>query len=169
MNDTAETIATLDTSLARRRDRRACCVRRREAERSVRSVAIVVVREHGKDVLEVRLVQDEQPVKTLHANGAHEPFRHPVGVSRRLHRSRVMRDKRSESRIPSIPFMGVSSDGSTADTRGVRSASISTMTQGSSPDCRCRGPISSLRIRPWCLRQVGRISGTRISVASLIC
>ena len=49
-------------------------MKRREAERSVRSVAIVVVRKHGEDVLEERLVEDEQPVKTLRANGAHEPF-----------------------------------------------------------------------------------------------
>jgi hypothetical protein len=81
VNHTTETIATLDTSLAplrRRRERRAFRVRRSEGQRSVRSVDVVVVHEGGKGPLELLVVQDQQPVQTLRANGAHEPLRLPV-------------------------------------------------------------------------------------------
>jgi hypothetical protein len=40
-----------------------------------------------KHPLKMLLVQDQQPVETLRANGAHEPLRHPVrlrGAKRRL-------------------------------------------------------------------------------------
>jgi len=84
-----ETIATLDPSLVplcSRRDPRTVRVRCSEGQGSVRPVAVVVVDEDVEEPLEVLLVQDQQPVETLRANGAHEPFRHPVrprGAKRR--------------------------------------------------------------------------------------
>jgi hypothetical protein len=60
VNHTAETIATLDTSLAalrRWRRWRRCRAWRREGQRSMRPVAIVMIRENGKDPLEMLVVQ----------------------------------------------------------------------------------------------------------------
>jgi hypothetical protein len=80
-NHTAETIATLDTSLARdccSRERSACRMGRSEAQCSVRSVDVVVIHEDGEDPFEVLSVQDQQPVETLRAHGPHKPLGHPV-------------------------------------------------------------------------------------------
>ena len=52
MNHTTETIATLDTSLAplrRRRHRRRCQTRRREGQRSMWAVAVVMLHEDVED------------------------------------------------------------------------------------------------------------------------
>ena len=68
MNHATEPITTHDTNLApfgSRRQPRAHRTRRREAERSMRPVAIVMVNEARDDVLEVLLVEDQQPVETL--------------------------------------------------------------------------------------------------------
>ena len=81
MKHATETIATLDTSLAPLCYRRwwpACRVRRSEPQRSVRSVAVVVVHEDGEDLLEVLSIQNQQPVETLRPKGAHEPLRDSV-------------------------------------------------------------------------------------------
>jgi hypothetical protein len=53
-------------------------MRRFEAERAMRPVALVVGDEATQDVLEMRFVQDQQPVETLRANRAHEALRHAV-------------------------------------------------------------------------------------------
>jgi hypothetical protein len=37
-----------------------------------------MIHEHGEDSLEVLLIQDQQPVETLRANGSHKPLGHPV-------------------------------------------------------------------------------------------
>ena len=81
MNHTTETIATLDSSLARRRrrhDRWACRARRSEAQRSVRSVTVVVIYEDADSPLELLLVQDQQPVQTFRTSRAREPLRDAV-------------------------------------------------------------------------------------------
>ena len=81
VNHTTEPIATQDTSLGplrRRHERRTSRVRRIEVQCSMRSVAIVVVREDGENLLKVLLVEDQQPVETLRPNGAYEPLRHAV-------------------------------------------------------------------------------------------
>ena len=68
MNHTTETIATLDTSLAafrRWRHGPTCRAGRREGQRSMRPVAIVMIREHSEDPLKMLVVQDQQPVETL--------------------------------------------------------------------------------------------------------
>jgi hypothetical protein len=85
VNHTAETVATLDTSLARRHRRRdcwACRARRCEAQRSMRPVIVVVIHEHPEGPLEMLLVQDQQPVQTLRTNGAHKSLRHSVRLNR---------------------------------------------------------------------------------------
>lgn len=43
-------------------------------------VFAVMGREQVENTLKVCLVQNEQPVETLRADGAHEPLRHPVGL-----------------------------------------------------------------------------------------
>ena len=81
MNYSTETIATLDTNrdpLGYRRPQQRSRVRRLEAQRSMRPVAIVVVGVQRDGSLEVLLIQDQQPVETLRANGAYEAFRHAV-------------------------------------------------------------------------------------------
>jgi hypothetical protein len=65
-----------------------------------------MVDERREDVFEVRLVEDQQPVETLRAHRPHEPLRHTVGVSSRLHRVRAVRHKPSGLPIPFIPCMG---------------------------------------------------------------
>ena len=142
--------------------------RRVLVERQMRARGRVVLDVALQDAAKPGCAQDDDVIEALSSHRSDEPFGVRVGVSRRVHRLRAMRDKRSESRIPSIPSMGMSSDGSTAGIRGVKIEFISTMTQGTSPGCRCRGPISSPRIRPWCSGPGGPISGTTISVASRI-
>ena len=75
--------------------------------------------------------QHDDVIEALAPNGSDESLRVGVGVSRRLHRPRVVRHKPFASPIPSIRCMGVSSDGSTAGRRGVRIASTSTTMPGS--------------------------------------
>ena len=58
MNPTTETVATLDTSLTRRRHGRwTCRVGRSQDQRSVGPVAVVVSHEHVEDALKMLLVQ----------------------------------------------------------------------------------------------------------------
>ena len=68
MNHTTETVATLDTSPARRhrrRQRSPCGVGWIEGQRSMWPVAVVMLREDVKDPLKMLVVQDQQPVETL--------------------------------------------------------------------------------------------------------
>ena len=67
MNHTTETIATLDTSLAplRRQRHRTCRAGRREGQRSMRPVAVVMVHKNVEDALKMLVVQDQQSVETL--------------------------------------------------------------------------------------------------------
>ena len=68
VNQSAETIATLDGNLVllrKRRDRRTGRMRRLETQRSMRPVTVVVCDEISQDVLEMSFIQDQQPVETL--------------------------------------------------------------------------------------------------------
>jgi hypothetical protein len=65
VNHTTETIATLDTSLAPLRRRRTCRAGRREGQRSMWPVAVVMLHEDVEDPLKMLVVQDQQPVETL--------------------------------------------------------------------------------------------------------
>jgi hypothetical protein len=53
-------------------------VRRKQGERSVRALAVVVSRVGADDVFEVAATKDQHPVETLDTDGAHEPLR--IGV-----------------------------------------------------------------------------------------
>ena len=67
MHHATETIATEDTSVAplfRRRHRRTCRTWH-EGQRSMRPVAVVVLREDVEDALQMLVVKNQQPVKTL--------------------------------------------------------------------------------------------------------
>jgi hypothetical protein len=46
----------------------------------MRPVPAVVIDEHLKDSLEVRLVENQELVETLGAYGAHDPLGDPVGL-----------------------------------------------------------------------------------------
>ena len=68
MHDATETIAAQDTSvtpLVRWRYRRTCRIGRRESQRSMRPMAVVMLHEHGEDVRQVPVVQNQQAVQTL--------------------------------------------------------------------------------------------------------
>ena len=41
---------------------------------------VVMGHKHLEHTLKVLLVQNEQPVETFRADGAHEPFGHPIGL-----------------------------------------------------------------------------------------
>ena len=53
----------------------------------MRPVPVVMVQEDTEDPLKVLLVQNQQPVETFRADGAHEPFRDAVGLWRAKRRS----------------------------------------------------------------------------------
>jgi hypothetical protein len=66
VNHTAQSIATLDASLApRRRRQRPCRAGRREGQRSMGPVAVVMRHEDIKDPIKMVVVQDQEPVETL--------------------------------------------------------------------------------------------------------
>jgi hypothetical protein len=65
VNDTAQSIATPDTSLTPRRRQRYRRTGRREGQRSMWPVAVVMLPEDVEDPLKMLLVQDQQPVETL--------------------------------------------------------------------------------------------------------
>ena len=46
------------------------------------SMPVVVIHEHIKNPLKVLLVQNQQPVETFGAGGAHEPLSNPIGLRR---------------------------------------------------------------------------------------
>jgi hypothetical protein len=58
VNHTAETVATLDTGVAPRRRRRMWRARRREGQRSMWPVAVVMLHEDVEDSLQMPVVQD---------------------------------------------------------------------------------------------------------------
>jgi hypothetical protein len=53
-----------------------------EGQGSVRPVAVVMVHEHVENSLKMFVVQDQQPVEALGANGTDEPLRHTVRLWR---------------------------------------------------------------------------------------
>jgi hypothetical protein len=59
-------------------------------------MAVVVINEDAKDLLEMLWVQDQESVKTLRANGPGEPLRHSVrlrGTKRRANNVYAMASK----------------------------------------------------------------------------
>src|SRR4051794_37097908 len=65
-----------------RGNRRAPCLRRHERQRPMSPMPVVVIHEHSKDPLKVRLVQNQPPVETFRAGGARESLGNPVGLWR---------------------------------------------------------------------------------------
>jgi hypothetical protein len=84
MNDTAEAVTTQDAGVTECRGQihRTSAFRRRERQRSMRPVPVVVINERPKDPLKVRLVQDKEPVEALPTGGAHKPLGNRVGLGR---------------------------------------------------------------------------------------
>ncbi len=92
MDQPAEPISTLDMAWSRRRDkseRWLLRIWRRQVERAVRPVAVVVLDEDAKHALEVPPVDDEEPVETLGPDGADEA----LGDRIRLRRSNRRPDR----------------------------------------------------------------------------
>ena len=65
MNQTTESFATLDAGAVPFRHCRPHWLRRREGQRPVRPMAIVVINEDAKDTVEMRGVENKQPIETL--------------------------------------------------------------------------------------------------------
>jgi hypothetical protein len=68
VHDATETIAAQDTSvtpLFRRRYRRTCRIGRRESQRSITPMAVVMLYENGEDVRQLPVVQNQQAVQIL--------------------------------------------------------------------------------------------------------
>jgi len=74
VNYTAQSIAALDTSAAPIWRRQPHRLRWREGQGSMRPVAVVVINEDAKHLLEMVLASDEHPVETLGPNGRNEPL-----------------------------------------------------------------------------------------------
>ena len=49
-------------------------------------VPVVMIDEHRKDSLKVLLVQNQDPVETFRAGGAHEPLGNPIRLWRTIRR-----------------------------------------------------------------------------------
>jgi hypothetical protein len=78
VNHITKSIATLEASAAPLERRGTHWPGRSKDQGPVRPMAVVVINEHSKDMLELVWVEDQEPVKTLRANGQNEPLRHPV-------------------------------------------------------------------------------------------
>ena len=80
MNDAAETITTQNTSVigCRHNCSRPPWLRRRERQRSMWFVPVVVIDERLKRPFKVLLVQNQEAVETFCAGGAHEPLGNPI-------------------------------------------------------------------------------------------
>jgi len=66
VNHSTETIATHDTrlpSFGRRQQRRTCRAGRRQGQRSMWSVSVVMVQEDVENAFKMLVVQDQQPVR----------------------------------------------------------------------------------------------------------
>jgi hypothetical protein len=74
VDESTENIAAFDY-LGRRLAGPVDRVRRKQGERSVRALAVVVSRVGADDVFEVAATKDQHPVETLDTDGAHEPLR----------------------------------------------------------------------------------------------
>lgn len=79
-------------------------------EPEVRSGPMVVLDVGREDATEMRLVDDDHVIETLASDGADQALDERIGVSRRLHRQRVVRRKPFASPIPSIRCVGVRFD-----------------------------------------------------------
>jgi hypothetical protein len=107
MNDTAEAVTTQDAGVTECRGQihRTPAFRRRERQRSMRPVPVVVIDEHPKDPLKVRLVQDKEPVEALPTGGAHKPLGNRVGCGARNGvRTIAIRSLRKTSSNRSVNF-----------------------------------------------------------------
>ena len=84
MNDTGETITAQNTTVTgcRHNCSRLPWLRRRERQRSMGPVPVVVIDEDLKNPLKVLLVQDQQPIETLRTGCAHEPLGNPIRLWR---------------------------------------------------------------------------------------
>ena len=74
VDESTENIAAFD-HLGRRLAGSVDRVRRKQGERSVRALAVVVNRVGADDVFEVAATKDQHPVETFDTDGAHEPLR----------------------------------------------------------------------------------------------
>ena len=65
-------------------------------------MAVVVVDEDVKDMLELLVVHDQEPIQTLRANGPHEPLRHAVCLRRTKRRANDLYSIASEYPIKAV-------------------------------------------------------------------
>src|SRR5260221_946067 len=62
----------------------------------MRPLAIVMTGEHGDDPLKMLVVQDQQPVETLGANGPHKSLRHAIRLRRAKRRANDLKPTASK-------------------------------------------------------------------------
>jgi hypothetical protein len=106
-----------------------------------------VVHEDGKGPLELLLVQDQQPVQTLRANGAHKPLRHPVrlrGTKRRADDFQAIASKHLVNTVAGA-FAKTRARSSHRACRPVRDPLREAMCAPSTPRPRTQGPSSRRR------------------------
>jgi hypothetical protein len=84
MKESAKAITPLSADASRlgHGRRRPRPVWRREVQGPMRPMAVVVIDELSKDVLQMRLVDDQKPVETLGASGSNEALGHSVRLRR---------------------------------------------------------------------------------------
>jgi hypothetical protein len=96
VNQSAEAISALDAVSSRgghEPERWRIRVGRRQVERSMWSVAVVMVDEHAEHPLEMAAVDDQQPVEALDADRADEALGDRVHERRRLRSISVLSGK----------------------------------------------------------------------------
>jgi hypothetical protein len=82
VNHTTQSIASLDLTAAPFRHRWRCRFRRRQTQRPIWTMSVVVINEDAKGLVEMRAIEDQQPIETLRADGPHQSLGHPVRLRR---------------------------------------------------------------------------------------
>ena len=155
VNHAAETIATLDTSLAALlpcRHEPTCRAWRREAQRSMRPVAIVMIPEHGEDPLKMLVIQDREPVETFGANSPHKSLRHAIRLRGAKRRANDLQPNASKHLVKTVgEFLVPVADQEAKRLRSVLPASTSVVGPAGSPTVRSDSPCSPRCARGGCL------------------
>ena len=73
-----------------------------EGQGPVGPMAVVVINEDAKDMLEMLVVHDQEPVKTLRSNGPHESLRHAVCLRGPKRRAKDLNAVASEHPIETV-------------------------------------------------------------------
>jgi hypothetical protein len=147
MKQSTETITTVDmiSGVGRWRDRWTTGSGRNEAQRSMRTVRIVMVNEHAADALTMPAVRDQQQVQALGPNGPDEAFRDRVRCWRSPRRPNHLNTVAVKHRVELVrEFLVTISDEKPRPFRGARGESRQIGGPAASPiarwECACSPP-----------------------------